>query len=55
MYEELAQRGSILYFAIVDLAKIEQMYQFSLEQFKNLFIKIMRETPACETTEERII
>lgn len=36
-YRPVAQRGSILYFVLADLAEIDLMYQFSLKYFKNLF------------------
>lgn len=45
IYEELAERGSILYFTIFDLGRIEIMYQHSLDQFKRLFVSIIKEQP----------
>ncbi|CAD7958097.1 unnamed protein product, partial [Amoebophrya sp. A120] len=36
-YKPLAIRGSLLYFVIADLAKIDAMYQFSLAYFQQLF------------------
>jgi len=38
-YRYIGYIASILYFAIYDLSKINHMYQFSLESFKNLFKK----------------
>jgi dynein heavy chain len=37
MYRKVAIRGSILYFVIADLAKIDPMYQYSLSFVKRLF------------------
>jgi len=36
-YRQVAERGSILYFAIVDMSGINQMYQNSLQYVKKLF------------------
>jgi dynein heavy chain len=36
-YRNLGRIASILYFVINDLSKIEVMYQFSLERYKELF------------------
>jgi len=36
-YRSVAQRGSILYFAVADLALIDNMYQYSLASFLRLF------------------
>merc|ERR1719424_1873969 len=38
-YIPVANRGSLLFFAISDLASIDPMYQYSLIWFKDLFIK----------------
>lgn len=37
-YRPLAVRGSLLYFAVADLALVDSMYQFSLAYFQNLFL-----------------
>lgn len=44
-YRPLAERGSILYFAIADLAAIDSMYQFSLLYFTKLFVDTLVRTP----------
>ena len=36
-YRSVAQRGSVLYFAMADLALIDSMYQYSLSYFLRLF------------------
>ncbi|CAG9464970.1 unnamed protein product [Pedinophyceae sp. YPF-701] len=36
-YRVVAQRGSILYFVVADLAQIDPMYQYSLAYFSQLF------------------
>ena len=37
-YVPVAHRGSILFFVVADMSKIDPMYQFSLEYFKKIFI-----------------
>ena len=37
-YVPIAERGSILYFVVASMSKIDPMYQFSLEYFKKIFI-----------------
>lgn len=39
-YQEVANRGSVLYFVVADLTDIDPMYQFSLKYFNqvNIFI-----------------
>ena len=37
-YVPAAERGSIIYFTVADLAMIGEMYQFSLEYFNSLFL-----------------
>ena len=39
-YIPVATRGSLLFFAISDLAQIDPMYQYSLIWFKDLFVKV---------------
>ena len=41
-YQVVAERGSILYFVIADLAGIDPMYQYSLSYFLRLFTKIIQ-------------
>ena len=38
-YIPVAKRGSLLFFAISDMAQIDPMYQYSLVWFKDLFVK----------------
>ncbi len=40
-YHVVAERGSILYFVIADLAGIDPMYQYSLSYFLRLFVIII--------------
>lgn len=47
-YKSVAIRGSILYFVIADMARINDMYQNSLQYVKVLFNKAIDQTPACD-------
>lgn len=38
LYEDLANRGSIIYFTITDLSRLDSMYQNSLDHFKKMFL-----------------
>ena len=41
MYTGVARRAVIIFFVIIELAKIDSMYQFSLNYFSNLFRNII--------------
>jgi len=45
-YAPVAQRASLLYFSIADLAVIDPMYQYSLQWFINLFVASITNAPA---------
>jgi len=45
MHREVAVRGSILYFCIVDMSFINEMYQNSLQYFKKLFNEAIEKVP----------
>lgn len=53
-YQPVAVRGSILYFVIADLGRINPMYQFSLNYFTRLFNTIIETSRKSEDIEERI-
>jgi len=40
-YKDVATRGSLMYFVVVDLSKIDPMYQFSLTYYTKLFRNIV--------------
>ena len=44
-YRAVPQRGSLLYFVIADLPKLDPMYQYSLTYFVQLFNQCLRSTP----------
>jgi len=45
LYTSVAIRGSIIYFVIADMAKIDPMYQNSLAYVKSLFNKAIEFSP----------
>jgi len=53
-YKPVAIRGSILYFVIADMARINDMYQNSLQFVKTLFNKAIDASPPGDTFEDRL-
>ena len=43
-YRNCGKQGSILFFVLNDLNKINSMYQFSLDTYKELFVRSIRES-----------
>jgi dynein heavy chain len=54
LYRGVAQRGSVLYFVIADLALIDPMYQYSLEFFARLFNRRIERSEKSDVLEERL-
>jgi dynein heavy chain len=53
-YRPVATRGSVLYFAIVDMSKVNVMYQTSLDQFQALFDKSMEIAEKANLASKRV-
>ena len=53
-YLSASQRGSILYFVLADLVKIDLMYDFSLSYFIKIFLAAVRAAPHGETLTQRL-
>ena len=53
-YRSVAQRGSVLYFVIADLALIDPMYQYSLEFFSRLFGRRLDKSEKSEVLQNRL-
>lgn len=53
-YRSVAQRGSILYFVIADLALIDPMYQYSLEFFSRLFNRRLDKSEKSDVLQTRL-
>ncbi|KAJ8728552.1 hypothetical protein PYW07_006248 [Mythimna separata] len=53
-YVPVAERGSILFFCLSDMANVDPMYQYSLEWFAKLFVRAMAETEPNEDIIERV-
>ena len=50
----VAARGSIIYFAIIDVSRINVMYQTSLKQFLDLFLKSMQNAEPARLASKRV-
>ncbi|RKO97032.1 hypothetical protein CAUPRSCDRAFT_11277 [Caulochytrium protostelioides] len=53
-YRPIAKHGSVLFFAIADLANIEPMYQYSLVWFVGIFLASISDAPKSDVLEERL-
>lgn len=54
VYRPVSIRGSMLYFLIDQLSKIDHMYQYSLEAFMVVFNKALEKAEASEVVEKRV-
>ncbi|GMF34281.1 unnamed protein product [Phytophthora fragariaefolia] len=53
-YRPVAARGSVLYFGIVDFAAVNAMYQTSLDQFLQLFVRSIEEAERSALASKRV-
>lgn len=53
-YRPVATRGSVLYFSIVDMSKVNVMYQTSLDQFQQLFDRSMEIAEKANLASKRV-
>ncbi|KAG2510575.1 hypothetical protein BBO99_00008735 [Phytophthora kernoviae] len=53
-YRPVAARGSVLYFGIVDFATVNAMYQTSLDQFLQLFVRAIDEAERSSLASKRV-
>jgi dynein heavy chain len=53
-YRPVATRGSVLYFAIVDMSLVNCMYQTSLDQFQMLFDRSMEQAEKASLASKRV-
>lgn len=54
-YEPAAERASILFFVLMDMAKIDPMYQFSLAAYVLLFTQSIERSPKNPVVQDRIL
>jgi len=54
VYKDVAVRGSILYFVIADMARINDMYQNSLQFVKALFNKAIDASKSSDDQQQRL-
>ncbi|XP_026666919.1 dynein heavy chain 6, axonemal [Ceratina calcarata] len=53
-YRSVANRGSVLYFIVADLANIDPMYQFSLKYFNQIFNVVIETTEKEDNLQKRL-
>ncbi|XP_054012221.1 dynein axonemal heavy chain 6 [Hylaeus anthracinus] len=53
-YRSVANRGSVLYFVVADLANIDPMYQFSLKYFNQVFNTVIETTEKDDDLRQRL-
>ncbi|XP_076649863.1 dynein heavy chain at 16F [Halictus rubicundus] len=53
-YRSVANRGSVLYFVVANLANIDPMYQFSLKYFNQIFNLVIESTEKDENLSRRL-
>ncbi|KAK9295362.1 hypothetical protein QLX08_010308 [Tetragonisca angustula] len=53
-YQSVANRGSVLYFVVADLAHIDPMYQFSLKYFSQIFDTVIETTKKEDNLQQRL-
>ncbi|RLN86351.1 hypothetical protein BBJ28_00004571 [Nothophytophthora sp. Chile5] len=53
-YRPVATRGSVLYFGVVDFAAVNSMYQTSLDQFLELFVRAIDEAERSALASKRV-
>lgn len=53
-YQALAKNGATLFFVLIDLAKMDRLYQFSLSNFIKVFCEVLRKEHLKMEVDERI-
>nr|XP_034190797.1 dynein heavy chain 6, axonemal [Osmia lignaria] len=53
-YRSVANRGSVLYFVVANLADIDPMYQFSLKYFNQIFNTVIDTSEKVENLQQRL-
>ena len=53
-YRSVATRGSILYFAVVEMSLVSVMYQTSLAQFLEVFMESMEQAEKATIASKRV-
>ncbi|CAK9798189.1 Dynein axonemal heavy chain 6 [Anthophora quadrimaculata] len=53
-YRSVANRGSVLYFVVANLANIDPMYQFSLKYFSQVFNAVIETTEKEDNLQQRL-
>jgi dynein heavy chain len=54
-YRSVASRGSLLYFIVNDLDRINMLYQFSLKAFNVVFLNALKFAESADTLPKRVV
>ena len=54
-YRRVAAEGAMLYFLLIQLCVIDNMYQYSLESFTTFFFKAIEKTEEFDEEEPRVL
>jgi dynein heavy chain len=54
-YVPVAVRAQLLFFCVTSLSRVDPMYQYSLEWFKDIFLRALDSSEKSEVLEERIV
>ena len=54
-YRVVAERGSVMYFVVANMAEVDPMYQFSLKYFKQLFNATIQSSEKTDDLGKRLL
>ena len=54
-YRPVAERGSVMYFVVANMAEVDPMYQFSLKYFKQLFNATIQSSEKTKDLDKRLL
>ena len=51
----MVTEGALIYFLLIQLCFVDYMYQYSLESFNIIFLKVIDKTSAFDTDKKRVL